>query len=165
MEITKTTFQKKISEIEHLLENYKNSYPKNYGEIFERWIPFVILIVAPIILINLIYSPYLKLIKSLIVEEFLFRLFPFILIYPLLKYFKKVTKVDYTELEQKIRVTKEEFSEYPDVVNYLNKTEEELEDEIERKNTITPTVNLIMIGIILIAILITVGRLSFLFRY
>ena len=46
MEATKTTFQALLTEIERLLEDFKNAYPKNYGAMIQQRIPVFMLIMA-----------------------------------------------------------------------------------------------------------------------
>ncbi|MBO4771613.1 MAG: hypothetical protein J5595_03630, partial [Bacteroidales bacterium] len=59
METTKTKFQALLSEIERLLEDVKNAYPKNYGEMIQRGMKYFVPIAAVAVLINIIFaSPY-----------------------------------------------------------------------------------------------------------
>lgn len=59
MEATKTKFQALLSEIERMLEDVKNSYPKNYSAMIKRGMKYYVLIATVVVLINIIFaSPY-----------------------------------------------------------------------------------------------------------
>ena len=159
METTKTKFQALLSEIERLLEDVKNAYPKNYSEKIQRCVWFLVLIAAVFLLINIIFaSPYGIYLLYCIVYAPLIVL-PLYLIHQ--KFNKGDVKyADSSELEKKIRAAKDEFGEYPDVVNYLDKTYESINVVMAEKNRISSVVIFSFFGIILIAIIFTIVRVE-----
>lgn len=159
METTKTKFQALLSEIESLLEDLKNAYPKNYSEKIQRCVWFMVLIAAVFLLINIIFaSSYGIYLLYCIVYAPLIVL-PLYLIYQ--KFNKGDVKyADSSELEEKIRAAKDEFGEYPDVVNYLDKTYEGVQTINAKKNRITSVVVTISFVLILTATIFTLVRVN-----
>ena len=159
METTKTKFQALLSEIESLLEDLKNAYPKNYSEKIQRCVWFLVLIAAVFLLINIIFaSPYGIYLLYCIVYAPLIVL-PLYLIHQ--KFNKGDVKyADSSELEKKIRAAKDEFGEYPDVVNYLDKTYESINVVMAEKNRISGVVVAISFVLILIAHIFTLIRVN-----
>ncbi|MBP5369318.1 MAG: hypothetical protein J6Z01_12785 [Bacteroidales bacterium] len=159
METTKTKFQALLSEIESLLEDLKNAYPKNYSEKIQRCVWFMVLIAAVFLLINIIFaSSYGIYLLYCIVYAPLIVL-PLYLIYQ--KFNKGDVKyADSSELEKKIRAAKDEFGEYPDVVNYLDKTYEGVQTINAKKNRITSVVVTISFVLILTATIFTLVRVN-----
>ena len=153
METTKTKFQTLLSEMESLLENFKNAYPKNYGDILQRWMPFLMLMVAVLAAVNLHYTPNDTLIFG---AGFV----PFVVFFLFLKYHKRHIRVDYTELERKIITAKEEYGEYPDAVKYLNKTYEVFTAETAHKKHMKKVMNTVIWGLFAIATIVTIIRIN-----
>lgn len=157
MEATKTKFQALLSEIERMLEDVKNSYPKNYSAMIKRGMKYYVLIATVVVLINIIFaSPYgIFLLYGIIYAPEIV-----ILLYLLHKKFNKgnVKYADSSELERKICAAKDEFGEYPDVVNYLDKTSEGVQAIITEKKRITNVVVTISFVLILIATIFTLVR-------
>lgn len=157
MEATKTKFQALLSEIERMLEDVKNSYPKNYSAIIQRGIKYFVLIAAVVVLINIIFASPYRIYLLYVVGYAPATVF---LLYLLHKKFNKgnVKYADSSELERKIRAAKDEFGEYPDVVKYLDKTYEGVQSIITEKKRITNVVVAISFVLIFIAAIFTLVR-------
>ncbi|MBO7463951.1 MAG: hypothetical protein J6T96_15300 [Bacteroidales bacterium] len=148
MEATKTKFQVLLTEIERLLEDFKNAYPKSYGAMILRRIPVFMLIMAVLWTIFILYSRYNELVDNAWIALV-------ILIYLFFKCYRKTTPADSAPLEQKIQDAKDEFGEYPDVLDYLEKTAGEIAAEKARKKHINIVVKRIFGGVITVAAVIT----------
>ncbi len=148
MEATKTKFQVLLTEIERLLEDFKNAYPKSYGAMILQRTPVFMLIMAVLWTIFILYSRYNELVDNAWIALV-------ILIYLFFKCYKKTTPADSAQLEQKIQDAKDEFGEYPDVLDYLEKTAGEIAAEKARKKHINIAVKRIFGGVITVAAVIT----------
>lgn len=148
MEATKTKFQILLTETERLLEDFKNAYPKNYGAMIQQQIPVFMLIMAVLWVIYILFSRYNELVDNL-------WLAPVILIFLFFKCNQTTTPADSAPLEQKVRAAKDEFGEYPDVLDYLEKTAGEIAVEKARKKHINIVVKRIFGGVITVAAVFT----------
>lgn len=159
MEATKTKFQALLSEIERMLEDIKNAYPKNYSEKIQRCVWFLVLIAAVFLLINIIFASHYGIYLLYCIVYAPLIVLPLYLIYQ--KFNKGDVKyADSSELEKKIRAAKDEFGEYPDVVNYLDKTYEGVQTINAKKNRITSVVVTISFVLILTATIFTLVRVN-----
>ena len=159
METTKTKFQALLSEIESLLEDLKNAYPKNYSEKIQRCVWFLVLIAAVFLLINIIFASHYGIYLLYCIVYAPLIVLPLYLIHQ--KFNKGDVKyADSSELEKKIRAAKDEFGEYPDVVNYLDKTYEGVQTINAKKNRITSVVVTISFVLILTATIFTSVRVN-----
>ena len=159
METTKTKFQALLSEIERLLEDVKNAYPKNYGEMIQRGMKYFVPIAAVAVLINIIFASHygIYLLYGIIYAPLIV-----VLLYLI---HKKINSgnakyADSSELEREIRAAKDEFGEYPDVVNYLDKTYESINVVMAEKNRITNVGAAIFFVLILTATIFTLVRVN-----
>lgn len=148
MEATKTKFQALLTEIERLLEDFKNAYPKNYGAMIQQRIPVFMLIMAVLWVVYILYSRYNELLENAWWA-------PVILIFLFLKYSKETTPADSSQLEQKVRAAKDKFGEYHDALVYLEKTDGEIATEKARKKHIKIVVRCVFWGMITVATVFT----------
>lgn len=159
METTKTKFQALHTEIERLLEDLKNAYPKNYSEMVQSCMRYFVLIATVVVIINIIFASSYGLYLLFGVPYAAVIVFLFYRIFH--KFSNKNAKdADSTVLKSKILAAKEEFGEYPDVVNYLDKTYEGVQATIDEKYRIKSLVSSIFCGLFLIAVIITFVRVN-----
>jgi len=121
MDINKEYFQTKSMELENLLKEYKNQYPKNIGALVRNFFPIFLIILsvlAPLMILYTVVQQSMGLwIAAIFVAPVMF-VFGMILIFKN----KRDQKADPTILPRidGVRQQIEPYTQYPDVKNYLD---------------------------------------------
>ena len=121
MDINKEYFQTKSMELENLLKEYKNQYPKNIGALVRNFFPIFLIILsvlAPLMILYTVVQQSMGLwIAAIFVAPVMF-VFGMILIFKN----KREQKADPTILPRidGVRQQIEPYTQYPDVKNYLD---------------------------------------------
>ena len=133
MEQIKTKFHKDLSDWEHLLAEYKQEFPKNYGAVVRKYLPHFMMMLGVMLFANTysIQADEMRMAPCLIS--------PVLFVFGLILY----TRKDKAEpesivptLEQRITKAENTYSKYPDVVEYLKQFRTAIADETKRKNNI-----------------------------
>ena len=160
----KTEFRNIASKLEELLREYKNTFPKNFGQILNLDIPFYALGAAAVVIFNVI--------PIYIYNYALFCIF--ILSIPLLYSRYKGSEIrkiveerrHYSEIQSNLRVKirklkADRYSKYPDVKIYLKKYNNELKEVERHKQKILDLYHLFVTGIIALLI----GGIVFIYQH
>lgn len=158
MDKNKEYFQNKSIELENLLKEYKNQYPKNVGALVRNFFPIFIIIlsvIAPLLTLFAVVTFSLGLIMLIIIVA------PILLIFGVMLFMKnkKEKKADPTILP-KINALKQQiepYTEYPDVKNYLDKFEQQITETDKAKKNYRKTFRWMLIVFFAIFLLLSIG--------
>ena len=158
MDKNKEYFQTKSMELENLLKEYKNQYPKNVGALVRNFFPIFIIIlsvIAPLLAVFAFVTVSLGLLIMLILVP------PILLIFgvSLLLKNKREKKADKTLLPriEALKQQIEPYTEYPDVKNYLDKFNNQITETDATKKKYRKTFRKILLVFFTIFILVAAG--------
>ena len=158
MDKNKEYFQTKSMELENLLKEYKNQYPKNVGALVRNFFPIFIIIlsiIAPLLSVFAIVSFSWGLLTMLILVP------PILLGFgvSLLLKNKREKKADKTLLPriEALKQQIEPYTEYPDVKNYLDKFNNQITETDATKKKYRKTFRKILLVFFTIFILVAAG--------
>ncbi|MBR4268036.1 MAG: hypothetical protein IKQ46_18535 [Bacteroidales bacterium] len=142
MNTIRIKFQKYLSNTEYKLKNYKNSYPRNFGDLLRNGFPILMMWLGVLLGIHGFKggSGNEDWIGEFLISGVLF-LFGLIVTLKTRKYYIKVDPP-----KECIESIKNEFEQYPDVKKYVDETETELNAEIKHKRKIKVIYNIGFIG-------------------
>lgn len=134
MNQSKTYFQQLSSTLEQYLKEYKNSYPIDYGAVFRNFLPKLLIIAAPILFFFVIVNPS----RGMIVTSIFVA--PALLIFGIILLVKQKNEgkapVDTLQKINALKPQLEQFTQYPDVKNYLLRYDQEIEHTKLQKSQI-----------------------------
>ena len=159
MNENKTYFQRVAAMLETLLKQYKNVYPKNYGDIIRNFFPAFLMILSPFIFLYLFVGSVSmgSILVGFFVPPVLF-LFGF-----LLRRFNEREHGDKSDLLPKIQDLKQQltgFCEYADVENYLVQFDRELLIVTKNRNRRLKIFNIAKITTIAVCIIAVVVSIN-----
>lgn len=128
MAANKNDFQIKMQNLENLLSQYKNSYPRNTSEILTNSVPMILIILALLLFGSFFTLNFVLIIMSCLASPVLL-IFGIILRVRLRKQISTNTasnKNIITEINSKKQELQSEFGEFPDVKEYIKKLDEEI---------------------------------------
>ena len=158
MDKNKEYFQTKSMELENLLKEYKNQYPKNVGALVRNFFPIFIIIlsvIAPLLAVFAFVTVSVGLLVMLILVP------PILLIFgvSLLLKNKREKKADKTLLPriEALKQQIESYTEYPDVKNYLDKFNNQITETDATKKKYRKTFRKMLFVFFTIFILVAAG--------
>lgn len=135
MELNKNNFQIRMQELEDLLSKYKNLYPRNISEIATNFLPKGLIILSIMMFTGIISLNLIVMVMAIIIA-------PIILIFGI-KLKKKtqeritstieINKITINTLNQKKQELQDDYGEYPDVKDYIEKFDEQIEQTSKHK--------------------------------
>ena len=131
MKQIKTTFHNNLSNWEHLLAEYKKSYPKNFGALTREYLPGFMML----LFINSFTD------SVALVQQAPCFISPALFVFGLLLYIKKYKTTDTTQtseatMQQCISEAEATYSNYPDVMEYLRQYRASVAAVTKRKKNI-----------------------------
>ncbi|MBQ3657540.1 MAG: DUF308 domain-containing protein [Bacteroidales bacterium] len=131
MNENKTYFQRVSVMLENLLKDYKNQYPKNYGDLFRDFFPILLIVLGAA---AFVYGAATMTDSAMLIG---------VLVSPVLIVFafslKRVNRknrpenVDFLSKIRSLELQMVTFNEYPDVKQYLEQFENRLNDTVKKK--------------------------------
>ena len=135
MKQIKTTFHNNLSNWEHLLAEYKKSYPKNFGALTREYLPGFMMLFGVMMFINSFTD------SVALVQQAPCFISPALFVFGLLLYIKKYKTTDTTQtseatMQQCISEAEATYSNYPDVMEYLRQYRASVAAVTKRKKNI-----------------------------
>ena len=160
----KTEFRIIASKLEELLREYKNTYPKSFGQILNLDIPVIALLAVAVVIfsvIPLVFFNYSFLCIFILSIPFLYSRYKGSEMRKVLEERRHYLEIQ-SKLRAKIRSLKaDRYSKYPDVRIYLKKYKNELKDVERHKQKILDFYHLFIAGIIALFI----GGIVLIYKY
>lgn len=157
MDKNKEYFQNKSIELESLLREYKNQYPKNVGALVRNFFPIFIIIlsvIAPMLTLFAVVTFSIGFLMMVVIVA------PILLIFGIVLYCKnkKEKKADPT-IMPRINALKQQiapYTEYPDVKNYLDKFDSQITETDNAKKKYRKTFRWMLVAFFSVFILLAI---------
>ena len=135
MKQIKTTFHNNLSDWEHLLAEYKKSYPKNFGALVRNYLPSFMMLFGVMMFINSFTD------SEAILQQAPCFISPVLFIFGLFLYLKKYNtpatpQTTEPTMQQCIAKAEATYSKYPDVMEYLKQYRASVDAVTKRKKNI-----------------------------
>ena len=128
----RTYFQKDLSALETFIKIYKDSYPRNFGEMVQRAFPVFMMILGVLMLLHSIAESSTEWIGQFLTSGviFVFGLALFLILR------KKVYKSNPDVAKQKLERFERDYGRFPDIKQYVEKCNTDLTSAIKYKRKI-----------------------------
>ena len=148
MKVYKSVFQDNLIKWENHFEQYKNSYPNNFGMMFRKHLAAFLMLVSVLLFLDSFTGLEVLSMVPCFVSPMLF-FFAFVMWLKTRKTFV-YTAYDTAALEKEIADAESIYSEYPDTKEYLSKLKSSFMAEKRRKRVIKNVFWTCYIGVLLI---------------